>query len=175
MKNSLNLFRKGFTLIELLIVIAVLGILAAAVLVAIDPVEQINRGTDSGRLSSVTSLGKAIQANYTAQSAYLVAGAAWQTALRNAGEIKNTITVTATGTTCNVNNDGNVCYNTATVAGNPEAMVWTVLNAKASVTKGQCAGATPIAIAAWISSQGKAGITCVASAVTQPAYTAVLR
>ncbi|HLD01481.1 MAG TPA: prepilin-type N-terminal cleavage/methylation domain-containing protein, partial [Patescibacteria group bacterium] len=40
---------KGFTLIELLIVIAVLGVLATIVLVAIDPLEQLSRGTDAGQ------------------------------------------------------------------------------------------------------------------------------
>ena len=41
----------GFTMIELLIVITILGILAVAVLSAINPIEQINRGRDTGRQS----------------------------------------------------------------------------------------------------------------------------
>ena len=47
---------KGFTLIELLIVIAVLGILAVAVLSAINPVEQINRSRDTGTSSDAEQL-----------------------------------------------------------------------------------------------------------------------
>jgi len=39
---------RGFTMIELLIVIAVLGILAVAVLATVNPIEQINRGRDTG-------------------------------------------------------------------------------------------------------------------------------
>lgn len=39
--------KLGFTMIELLIVIAILGILAVAVLSAINPLEQINRGRDT--------------------------------------------------------------------------------------------------------------------------------
>lgn len=38
----------GFTLIELLIVIALLGALAVALLAALDPLEQIRKGTDTG-------------------------------------------------------------------------------------------------------------------------------
>lgn len=46
----------GFTMIELLIVIAVLGILAVAVLSAINPIEQINRGRDTSSKSDTEQL-----------------------------------------------------------------------------------------------------------------------
>lgn len=46
----------GFTMIELLIVISILGILAVAVLSAINPVEQINRGRDTGSRSDAEQL-----------------------------------------------------------------------------------------------------------------------
>ena len=51
---------RGFTMIELLIVIAVLGILAVAVLAAINPIEQINRGRDTGSRSDAEQLLSAI-------------------------------------------------------------------------------------------------------------------
>jgi len=44
MKNS----KFGFTLIELLIVIALLGALAVGLLAALDPFEQLKKGTDTG-------------------------------------------------------------------------------------------------------------------------------
>lgn len=47
---------RGFTLVELLIVIAVIAILAAAALVAIDPATRINEAQDSERWSSVNAL-----------------------------------------------------------------------------------------------------------------------
>lgn len=50
----------GFTMIELLIVIAILGILAVAVLSAINPIEQINRGRDTGSRSDAEQLLSAI-------------------------------------------------------------------------------------------------------------------
>jgi prepilin-type N-terminal cleavage/methylation domain-containing protein len=51
---------KGFTMIELLIVIAILGVLAIAVLAAINPIEQINRGRDTGSRSDAEQLLSAV-------------------------------------------------------------------------------------------------------------------
>lgn len=69
------MFRKlGFTMIELLIVIAVLGILAVAVLAAINPIEQINRGRDTGSRSDAEQLISAIDRFYASQGYY-----PWQT------------------------------------------------------------------------------------------------
>ncbi|MDQ5951528.1 MAG: hypothetical protein QG639_809, partial [Patescibacteria group bacterium] len=48
--------QRGFTMIELLIVISILGILAVAVLSAINPIEQINRGRDTGSRSDAEQL-----------------------------------------------------------------------------------------------------------------------
>lgn len=59
----------GFTMIELLIVISILGILAVAVLSAIDPIEQINRGRDTGLRSDAEQLLSAID-RYNAFQGY---------------------------------------------------------------------------------------------------------
>lgn len=61
---------KGFTMIELLIVIAVLGILAVAVLSAINPIEQINRSKDTGNRSDAEQLIGGIDRFYTANGYY---------------------------------------------------------------------------------------------------------
>jgi len=63
-------FKKGFTMIELLIVIAVLGVLAVAVLSAINPIEQINRGKDTGTRSDAEQLLSAIDRYYTTLGYY---------------------------------------------------------------------------------------------------------
>lgn len=62
--------QKGFTLIELLIVIAVLGVLAVAVLSAINPIEQINRGRDTGARSDAEQILSAIDRFFASQQRY---------------------------------------------------------------------------------------------------------
>jgi len=66
----MNSARHGFTLIELLIVIAVLGILAVAVLAAINPIEQINRSRDTGSRSDAEQLIGAIDRFYASRGYY---------------------------------------------------------------------------------------------------------
>jgi prepilin-type N-terminal cleavage/methylation domain-containing protein len=60
MKN----FNKGFTLIELLIVIALLGALAVGLLAALDPFEQLKKGTDTGIRNTVAELHGAVVRYY---------------------------------------------------------------------------------------------------------------
>lgn len=71
---------KGFTLIELLIVIAVLGILAVAVLSAINPIEQINRSRDTGNRSDEEQLISAMDRYYANNGYY-----PWQTGATDTG------------------------------------------------------------------------------------------
>jgi len=55
----------GFTLIELLIVIAILGILAAAVLVAVNPAKRQRQARDAARKSDIGQIATAVQAYFT--------------------------------------------------------------------------------------------------------------
>lgn len=59
---------KAFTLIELLIVIAVLGILAAAIITAINPVKRINQAKDSTVKSDMSQIVNALQAYFVGQN-----------------------------------------------------------------------------------------------------------
>ena len=59
----------GFTLIELLIVIAILGILAAAVLVAINPAKRTRQAQDAQRKNDIGSLATELQGFYTTPGA----------------------------------------------------------------------------------------------------------
>lgn len=117
---------SGFTLIELLIVIAVLGILAVAVLSAINPIEQINRSRDTGSRSDAEQLLGASDRFYASQGYYvwkvsatnpLSDATAWDTvsatwtdgttavltklAQAGTGELKASFTTRITGTSYN--------------------------------------------------------------------------
>lgn len=60
--SSSDSSEKGFTLIELLIVIAILGVLAAGVLIAIDPVDRIRSANDSQVQKDIAAIANAAEA-----------------------------------------------------------------------------------------------------------------
>ncbi len=63
-----KMFSKGFTLIELLIVIALLGALAVGLLAALDPFEQLKKGTDTGVRNTVSEFHGAVIRYYAIKS-----------------------------------------------------------------------------------------------------------
>jgi len=58
--NKKRRLRGGFTLVEILIVIGILAILAAVVLVAINPARQFAQARNSERLSAITTILSAV-------------------------------------------------------------------------------------------------------------------
>jgi prepilin-type N-terminal cleavage/methylation domain-containing protein len=161
--------RKGFTLIELLIVIAILGILAAAMLVVINPLEQLSRARDGGRKDVVAQMGRAVQAYYTAQSGvYPAQGATWMTTLQTAGEMKTLPSnPTAANYTvgCNAANiaQNGYCY----VTNGTDAIVYARSESQSSKTAAGCTAAQTGWVV-WSSADGKTGLACL-GANTDPA------
>lgn len=161
-KPSSDSSSQGFTLIELLVVIAVIGVLAAAVLIAIDPIQQLARGRDSGRKTSVSQLGNAMTAYYTARST-LPTVAQWQTAGANqalvqAGEIK-VFPAQPGGTAINCANGNlnNFCYRFV----GADFVIYTGMESKAEWAR--CTPNTNSAWYAYSSTVGRAGIVCGAA------------
>ncbi len=177
----LDLFKKlssskGFTLIELLIVIAILGVLAAGVLLLIDPVQQFARTRDASRKNALGQMARALQAYYTSRATsagvttYPPVSATWITTLVNAGEIKQVPSAQAysvTGTSaCTTNAHNNYCYyvnGTST-----EAVAYVSMESGAE--KSKCAS-TEGTFFAWSSTDGRSGIICTPAGAQPSAFT----
>ncbi len=98
--NMQQAIRKGFTLIELLIVITIIGVLAVAILSAINPIEQVRRAQDSGLESDAAELLNGLERYYTAFFEYpwdalgesdpsqVLVKTSWVNELINKGEVK---------------------------------------------------------------------------------------
>jgi type II secretion system protein G len=63
-------FQKGLTLIELIVVIAIVGIFAAAVIAALNPFEQLKKSTDAKRKSDIAQLQRALELYYQDRGRY---------------------------------------------------------------------------------------------------------
>lgn len=70
---------KGFTLIELLVVITLIGILAVAVLSAINPIEQINKARDAGRRADSAQILKALDRYFASTEEFPWNNTGWTT------------------------------------------------------------------------------------------------
>jgi len=163
-KNMKKLFKNGpetggFTLIELLIVMAILGVLAVVVLVAINPVQQLARTRDAGRKSGVAQLGRSLEAYYTAHGgSYLSESATFVSNLVTAGEI-STVPAAISGsvsgfTACTENAQSNWCYDTDGTYSS--AILYTVLESQSESSK--CSSGIPLFV--WSTTQGRGGLVC---------------
>ena len=87
-KKSIAL-KRGFTLIELLLVIAILGVLSAAVVIAINPKKRLDQANDTKAKNDFGQVATALSAYFTSNSTYPV-GATWATldALETSEDLK---------------------------------------------------------------------------------------
>lgn len=125
--------QKGFTLIELIIVIAILGILAAAVLAAIDPIDKLRGGNDTKVLGDIRQIYDASLRSYTVANIMPANLAAVQTS----GELKST---PKTPTGYLPSPDYGWSLNTGAAGTATDVCVWAQVKSKSNVAK--AAGAT---------------------------------
>ncbi len=173
MKKGFTLTAKktdGFTLIELLIVIAILGVLATVVIVAINPLQNLAKTRDSGRLSTVGQLGHAMESFATTNNGvYIAEGANWigggavgTENLVNAGEINGIpapvgYSITGISACSNSFPQSNMCYNASSAAGAAPMVVYARLESNTYINK--CATGQ-VAYAVYSSADGRAGVVC---------------
>lgn len=164
MKNAAS---RGFTLIELLIVIAILGVLAVVVLVAINPVEQLAKTRDAGRISTVTQLGHALEAYYTARNAAFPTATGWGTQIVASGEVSTFpagVAYSAYGVTACADTNGTeepsggipiYCYDNSATNG-----VIVYARMESNTQNSKCGAQNAFAI--FSSADGRGGIVCSA-------------
>ena len=141
--------QKGFTLVELIIVIAILGILAAAVLAAIDPIDKINAGNDTKAQGDIRSIYDAGLRYYSINSTLPT-----QAQITGAGELRSWPTAP--------NTYAAYVYNVAAT----DVSVCTVVKSKAQRGKASGNPAAPAASAIMIANNSK---TCYQTVAACPA------
>lgn len=152
--------KKGFTLIELLIVMAILGVLAVVVLVAINPVQQLARTRDAGRKSGVSQIGRALAAYYTSHGgSYLQETTTFLTALSASGEISTAPSAISyrggfTPAACVGAAQNLWCYDTNSALS--EAVLYAELESDSERSK--CNGG--VANFVWSTIDGRGGLVC---------------
>lgn len=170
----MRLFRKhlssGFTLIELLVVLGILSVLAAVLLVLIDPIEQFARTDDTGRKSSIAQLSQAMQSYYAQHGAVWPTVANWNSDLVNSGELKTFPTnppgVTLAAADCTLasvggNNVNDFCYRQGTDASNNvQVVVYTKMESKNERNKANNCASSSNVYYMWSSAMGKQGLYC---------------
>jgi prepilin-type N-terminal cleavage/methylation domain-containing protein len=154
---------KGFTLIELLIVMAILGVLAVVVLVAINPVQQLARTRDAGRKSGVAQLGHALEAYYTSRNgSYVPPSTTWISNLTTSGELSTipaAIQYSIAGSSvCSNAPQQSWCYNSS----GGYAVVYVPL--ESTIEKSKCLGGES-AWFAYRTAEGRAGLICGTEAI----------
>ena len=138
---------------------AILGVLAVVVLVAINPAEQLARARDTGRISAANQLGRALAAYFTGQQAY-PAGGSWDTDLTRSQDISSfPAAVSTTDDACALNVQNGYCYDTGEVNNQDHAIAFSQLVSQQQINK--CSGADiPFSLFSTFDARG--GVVCSA-------------
>lgn len=151
-----------------------MGVLAAVLLIAINPVQQLARTRDTGRKSAVAQLGHANEAYSVNNNGVYVpeTAGAWITALVTAGEISavpSAVSYSVPNVTACSGAAGSIqngyCYDATTALGGSPMIIYARLEATTDTSKcsAQFAGTTQ-AYAIYSSGIGKGGVVCTVGA-----------
>lgn len=157
--------QKGFTLIELLIVIIILGILGTLLLLIIDPAEKLAQARDSGRISGVTQIGRAVAAYSSTHDSTHPDPNQWGEDLEGSSEINsipagipyNINSATPCQTNVEPSTNPTYCYALDESGNGYGALVFAKLESQSQLTKCNLIGDTYIVHS---TADGKTGIIC---------------
>lgn len=175
MVSAQKIALKGFTLIELLVVIAVIGVLAGAIIVAINPTEQLARARDAGRQSTNQQVADAVNGYYVVHAGtYPTVSSTWLSTLVTAGDLKALPASASNGApssyvACAVTNGAQLgyCYQQT----GTDFIVYVKLESATQKNKCTVSGTSPYYV--YSSQDAKAGVTCSATDPTAMTFTYV--
>lgn len=119
---------------ELMVVMAILGILATIVVVAVNPAEQLAKGRDTSRITSISQLGRSIESfNSSTNGLFPTSGTNWMDELIDKGDLRGDpvnpdyISATSCNDVANFG-QGGFCYKTS----DTETIIYAQLESKSS-------------------------------------------
>ncbi|MBI3396838.1 type II secretion system protein [Candidatus Woesebacteria bacterium] len=160
---------NGFTLIEMLVAVAILGLLAILVIVAINPIQTLAKVRDGSRIHAVGEIGHSLQIYSTNNNSIFVQPAGcppagggsqtWLQCLIEGGEINNIPSVVENSLTtlCTTNVVNGYCYKATQADGTGPIVVYSRLESKSST---DFCPADTAAWAAYSSADGRGGVVC---------------
>lgn len=159
---------NAFTLIELLIVIAILAVLATVVLILVDPAERFAQTRDTGRVTTVAQLGRALEQFFIVHNETYPTATIWDTDLVGTGDIKDfpagveyvLNSVSPCITNARPVGEETFCYDLDVSANNYGALVFSKLESSKEVERCSLIGGTYIVHS---TADGKTGIICSAN------------
>lgn len=166
MKNDqIKKLSCAFTLIELLIVIAILGVLAVVVLVLINPGERLAQTRDTGRISSVAQLGRALHQYYIIHDEIYPDPLTWSDDLVGTGDINNFPSgvpysanyILPCTTNATPSGQETFCYDLDTSINNYNCIVFAKLESIRQISRCSTVGDTYVVHS---TADGKTGIIC---------------
>lgn len=149
----------------MLVVVAIIGVLAVVIYLAINPAQQLARTRDAGRKSAISQLGRSLEAYATSHSGnYVPEDNTWITSLKNAGELSNlpaAIVPSISGASdCSTNAQNGYCYNASDASGAGPIVAYASMESAAENSR---CGTGKIAYFVWSTEDSRGGVVCSSS------------